>query len=222
MIPFAYRLLARFLNKFFHLLYHQMAWGYDFVAAAVSLGRWNTWVELAIPSLHGPRVLELGYGPGHLQVQLYAAGLAAIGLDTSSQMSRQAYRRLKQRGYIPALSQGIAKNLPFPSDCFHQVVSTFPSEYIFQSETLKEIYRVLQPGGQAIIIPLAWITGRGLLDRAAAWLFHITGEAPTWQDQWLDPLRTLGFAVEWQQVELPSSRVLLVQARKPENINYPG
>jgi len=85
---------------FFNLLYHPFAWTYDLVAAIVSLGRWQDWLMQAMPYLSG-RVLEIGFGPGHLQVALNEAGMQAFGLDESRQMGRQARRRLWQ-GEVPA------------------------------------------------------------------------------------------------------------------------
>jgi hypothetical protein len=37
---------------------------------------------------------------------------------------------------------------------------------------------VLAPGGRFVLLPLAWITGGSPLERLAAWLFRITGQAP--------------------------------------------
>ena len=69
------RLLGWFLRFFFHLLYHQFAWTYDWVAAGVSLGRWNEWVRSILPYMQEGRILELGHGPGHLQAELLKTGL---------------------------------------------------------------------------------------------------------------------------------------------------
>ena len=62
--------INRILKTFFYLLYHRFAWAYDFVATAVSVGMWNEWVLSIIPYLEGPKVLELGHGPGHLLLTL--------------------------------------------------------------------------------------------------------------------------------------------------------
>ena len=61
------RLIARFLNFFFHHLYHGLAFAYDLVAAIVSFGQWNEWTKTIIPYIEGTLLLELGHGPGHLQ-----------------------------------------------------------------------------------------------------------------------------------------------------------
>ena len=209
------RFFAWFLRVFFHLLYHQFSWAYDLVAWVVSIGRWKGWVLSALPYLTGPDVLEIGHGPGHLQIALNQSGISGFGLDESKQMGHQAQRRLNRQGYCPRLINGLSQHLPFPNNRFSQVVSTFPSEYIFDPQTLAEIYRVLIPGGIAIILPWAWITGDRSIDRAAAWLFRVTGETPIWDDHLLEPARTAGFSVSSEAVNLASSRLLFLHLRKP-------
>src|SRR5512135_1407430 len=91
--------LRGFLRFFFWHFYHGFAWTYDFVASAVSIGRWNDWILCTLPYVRGNRVLEIGHGPGHLQVNLRRSkpGLN-IGLDESPQMGRIARRRLQAAG----------------------------------------------------------------------------------------------------------------------------
>jgi hypothetical protein len=48
--------MREFLRFFFHHFYHGFAWTYDFVAAVVSIGRWQHWGFAALPHLRGPRV----------------------------------------------------------------------------------------------------------------------------------------------------------------------
>jgi ubiquinone/menaquinone biosynthesis C-methylase UbiE len=204
------------LRFFFRLLYHQFAWIYDLVAAVVSLGRWKSWVLSVLPWLDG-RVLEIGYGPGHLQMALHERGLAAFGLDESRQMALQALRRLCRNGFSANLVRALARQIPFPENSFETVVATFPSEYIFDAETLAQICRVLVPGGRLVIVPVAWITGKGRLERLAAWLFEVTGQTGV-IGKLLPGIRTrlriAGFEVRHALVELPGSRVLVVIGRK--------
>ncbi len=210
------RLLLSLLRLFFHLLYHEFAWTYDLVAAAVSLGRWKGWVLTALPHLEG-RVLEIGHGPGHLQMALHERGLPAFGMDESRQMGRQARRRLRRNGFTGQLARGYAQNLPYRSNSFDTVVATFPSEYIFEAQTLKEIRRVLVHGGKLVILPSAWITGNGILDRLAAGLFQVTRQAgaieailPVIKSR----LLAGGFSVRHELVEQAKSRVLVIIGSK--------
>jgi ubiquinone/menaquinone biosynthesis C-methylase UbiE len=211
------RLIIFLLHPIYYLLYHQFAWTYDFVAAVVSLGHWQDWVQAALPYMNG-RVLEIGFGPGHLQLSLNKNKLPAFGLDESRQMAHQASCRLKKQGVISRLSRGYAQNIPFMDGAFDSVVSTFPSEYIFNFHTIEEIRRVLVPSGKLIILPTAWITGTRPLERLAAWLLRVSGETPgkpglasvAIRDQFA---RT-GFEVRSEIVKIKSSQVLVIVAER--------
>lgn len=209
------RWLAAFLRFFFRLLYHEFAWTYDLVAWVVSLGRWKRWVYSSLPFLAGPRVLELGPGPGHLQVALARQGIQVYGMDASPQMVRQAARRVVKAHFPFRLVQGNAPDLPFASSSFDQVVATFPTEFIFQQTTLHEAWRLLRPGGSLVVLPVAWITGGGWLDRLAAGLFRFTGQAPAWDERMLAPFTRAGLEVTVHRVQWKDSETILVVARKP-------
>ena len=209
------RLISSLFRLAFHLLYHQFAWAYDLVAALVSLGRWNDWVLAALPHLDG-RVLELGYGPGHLQVSLHQKGAMPFGLDESRAMARQASRCLRKSGLNSRLSRGYAQDLPFRAGAFDCAVATFPSEYIFEEHTLREIQRVLAANGKLVVIPVAWQTGESLPARLMNWLLRSSGNAQALETA----IRTMeahfrrgGFEVRYETVEVRHSRVLVFVAR---------
>jgi ubiquinone/menaquinone biosynthesis C-methylase UbiE len=213
-------LISKFMRLFFHLLYHPLAWTYDFVASTVSVGSWKSWVLSSLSYLPGPRVLELGHGPGHLQVALAEKHLQAFGLDASPQMSRIASQRLKKNMVSFRLVRAQAQSAPFPSSWFDQVVATFPSEYIFNPETLQEVHRLLKPGGIAVILPQARITGHGVLHRCAAWLFRLTGQTQPVLDIWRDhvqkPFQHLGMETTLDEIQLPGSVIQVILAEKPK------
>jgi ubiquinone/menaquinone biosynthesis C-methylase UbiE len=214
------RALSALLRTFYKLLYHQFAWTYDWVAFIVSFGRGEDWVLTALAHIEDGPTLEIGHGPGHLQVALQSAGIPSVGLDMSRQMGRLAYSRLQGSGIVPALVNGCAQFLPFAGNTFKQVVATFPTEYIADPRTLTEVYRVLAPGGQLVAIPVAWITGSGLHDRLAAWLFRVTKQSPEIQSAELDerlkkPFERDGFSARVERQSLRSSQVLVIIASKP-------
>lgn len=215
------QLLSRFLRIFFYLLYHPLAWTYDLVSWTVSLGRWNDWVRSVIPFIQGTRVLELGHGPGHLQRLLRDLNLRAVGLDESRQMGFLAKRNLLSRcGYTQGnLVRGLGQDLPFQTGTFDTIVATFPTEYIFETRALSEVRRTLTDGGRLIVLPVAWVTGAGLLDKFAAWLFRITGQAPSDLSQeathrMAEPFSKANFEVQTERLEVKSSLVLIVIAEK--------
>jgi ubiquinone/menaquinone biosynthesis C-methylase UbiE len=219
------------LRFFFQLLYHQFAFTYDLVAATVSLGRWKDWVLSVLPFIQGTRVLEIGHGPGHLQRVLLEQNLLAVGIDESSQMGRLAKRNLRRFFHSNAgepphfaytqinLTRGISQDLPFAAESFDTLVSTFPSEYIFDPKTLAEALRVLAGNGRFIILPGATILGRGIMDRAMAFLFRITGETPPNLSEILHerskkPFAAAGFHVEVHELNIGSSMVFILVATK--------
>ena len=211
-------LLIIVLRPLYDLLYHQFAWTYDVVAAVVSLGQWREWVRASLPFVEGPSVLELGYGPGHLLAALTEKGYRVFGLDESRFMSHQAGTRLKKAGAPVRILRGYAQNLPFINSSIQSVVSTFPSEYIFDPHTLEEVHRVLSPGGKFILLPWAWITGRGILERVAAGLARVTGESPGDAGSIPAGLKVrfeeAGFEVAWEILHLRSSALLVIIATK--------
>ena len=212
---------TRVMRFVFHLLYHPFAWSYDLVAATVSLGRWNDWVRTVLPYVSGTSVLELGHGPGHLQHDFLRRGLLTVGLDESPQMGRLAKSRLSRSGYTQcALTRGVSQSLPFPAETFDCIVSTFPSEYIFDPGTLLEVRRTLKTGGRLLVLPVAWIIGNTLMERYAAALFRITGQAPSEpveiiRERFKQPFTDMGFETKIEQAEVKSSLVLIVVAQKP-------
>src|SRR6185312_2996477 len=73
----------------------------------------------------------------------------------------EAARQTMQRrapGQRAWIIHGSAQHLPFSDASFDSVVSTFPSEYIYDPDTIAEVERVLRPGGRLIVIE-----GAGLL-----------------------------------------------------------
>lgn len=221
----AQKLLSKILKVFFHLLYHPLAWSYDLIAFIVSAGMWNQWVLSILDQVTGPKVLELGFGPGHLQVALQRRSLQAFGLDASIQMVRLASRRLSRCGLPQNLTLGRAQELPFPSNSFDQVVSTFPSEYIFHPETIGEIGRVLKRQGSAIVLLQAKIKGTKLLHRFLAGLFRLTGETQDWDATWekflLQPFEKAGMSANFQTIDLGNSLLQVIRAEK-NPVFHPG
>ena len=210
--------LVPLLRIFFNLLYHQFAWSYDIVSGIVSIGMWNEWIKSVLPELAGQRILELGHGPGHLQISLLQKGKLVAGIDLSPQMGHISGKRIRKANLQPLLVNGASQRLPFPDNSFNQIVSTFPTQYIFSTNTIEEIYRVLNTYGEFIILPVAWITGGNLLHKMAAWLFKVTGESTELDEEKLSSdlsqFERFGFSTEFEIRELENSQVLILRGKK--------
>lgn len=199
------------MRVFFNLLYHPFAFAYDLVAAVVSLGHWKDWGAEIIPFINGTRVLELGHGPGHLQRALLDLQFDSVALDESAAMSRLAKRRL---GGGRQLARGLAQRLPFASASFDSIVATFPTEYIFDPQTLFEVGRCLKRGGRLAVMPVAYPKSR-ILRR----LYQITGEIPSASrtsviEKIKQPFVESGFETEIKIIEVKSATLLIVVAQK--------
>ena len=216
MHTFSQKVIFGFMKLFFYLLYNPFAWSYDLVSSVVSFGKWNRWILNVIPYIQGSKVLELGHGPGHLQIALHEKDYFHIGVDKSAQMGKLARRRLVKNGLIqPALTRADGRCLPFRSASFDSIVATFPTEYIIQPETLQSIHRVLVPGGRLVVLPAAWITGRSLPERVMALIYRITGQVPPPTlniEEMLAPVKQHGFAPRLKWIENAGSRLMVIVA----------
>jgi ubiquinone/menaquinone biosynthesis C-methylase UbiE len=203
----------------FHQLYHEWAWAYDAVAEIVSLGRWYDWVRAVQPFIDGPRVLEIGTGTGHLfQLLAHTEGLHAFGLDESAQMLRLARRRNFD---ADGLVRGAVQSLPLEAASFDTIVSTFPSDYVRDAGAIREIERVLRPGGRFVILPAAQLVGPKTHERLMAWALAAVGETPrnlsgTISELMVVPLEEEGLRVEMHRLSLPSSAVFVVVSTKQD------
>lgn len=213
------RVLGSFLRRFFLHLYTTMAWAYDFVAWASSAGQWDTWRSTALRWLPARgRILELGPGTGHLLRALCLQGRDVYGLEASRQMVRLARRRLRRDGLAPPVVRGTGQAQPFPTACFDAIVSTFPSEYILEHETLSEVRRTLRPGGSLVVVAAAWPRGPGWVDLLASWLYRVTGQTILPESAWAKSLQASSFPLEVETVELPRGLVVVFHGVAPESI----
>lgn len=168
----------------FRLLYNEFAWTYDAVAWCVSAGEWRSWQRAAIPVLNlptGAHILEIAHGTGNLHLDLMQAGYTCVGVDLSRAMGRIAMRKLRRAGLTPTLVRASALSLPGARASFDGVVCTFPSDFLMQPDTLREIARVLKPGAPyAIVVHGVLLRGwwRPFLDL----LFQLTGQGGIRQD----------------------------------------
>ena len=201
----------------FRLLYNEFAFTYDLVSQIVSLGAWRCWQQRALKHLHtqpGSLILELAHGTGNLQLDLYERGYIPVGFDISPFMGRIARRKLYQHGLPIRLIRGRAQQLPFASASFQAVVCTFPTNFIFMTETLSEANRVLQPEGQLLIVPNGILTGRGAADAAVEWLYRATGQRGGERFDMARLFDTYGFNVQVVQEPCPRSLATVIVAHK--------
>lgn len=211
----------RIVNTLFTWLYAPFAWAYDWVADLVSLGRWQKWILAIQPMLDRDPILELGFGPGHLQTALANSCRNVTGVDLSRQMCTIAWRRIAGEGHVPRLVRAMGQKLPFPPESFACLVATFPAPYLFQTETAKEACRVLIPGGRLVVLAFAQFQGNTFPEKIIRKIFRQTGQEPTnpWMTNHLLPVfHQAGFETQIERVRCDSDMLLVLVMNKQEGL----
>ncbi|GER88289.1 hypothetical protein KDW_24510 [Dictyobacter vulcani] len=166
MTPYLRKLLFETLYKNHYL--------YRFASTVPFAGQWRVWQGLVLSRIRGQDILELGCGLGDLLADMLEAGYMCRAVEHSPQMVAAARSTLHKRqvGIDAWIIQGSAQQLPFSNQTFDTVVSTFPSEYIYDPDTISEVERVLRPGGRLIIIEGAHLEPVGYFQPLLL-LFHL-------------------------------------------------
>lgn len=153
------------LRKYLFETLYRNRYLYRFASTVPFAGQWRVWQRLVLPRVVGHDVLEFGCGLGDLLADMLAAGHNCYAVEQSPQMVAAARDTLKSRGLgtQATVIQGSAQHVPFSDASFDTVVSTFPSEYIYDPDTIAEVERVLRPGGRLIVIEGANLLPVGFL-----------------------------------------------------------
>jgi SAM-dependent methyltransferase len=108
------------------------------------------------------KVLDAGCGPGEMARELTRRGYDVWGLDIAEAMIRYARERCGSGRF----QAGDLEHLPFRDNTFDAVVCLGVVEYQEAAErSLREIWRVLRPGGRAVISTASAISPLYLVDR---------------------------------------------------------
>ncbi len=154
---------------------------------------------------------------------LLELGKLSVAVDESLPMNKLAFKKLLSTSWNPLIINGYAQSIPFPDQFFDHVVTTFPTEYIFDPDTLSEIKRVLAPGGTLIVMPVAVFTGTNLPVKAVQLLHHLTGQAPArldklTTDRILQPIELAGYHIDIHLPQVGISQVLIAVAHPVDEI----
>jgi len=101
----------------------------------------------------GRHVLDLGCGTGTLLIWIKEAypQIEAVGIDGDPTILSRAACKAKQLDVSVQFDEAMACNLPYPEAYFDRVVSSLLFHHLPWEDkvrTGREIYRVLQPGGE--------------------------------------------------------------------------
>jgi ubiquinone/menaquinone biosynthesis C-methylase UbiE len=145
----------RWLRFFNAVLYNALAPVYNGLDWLTG-GAWWRLVSRALDYVpQGGRVLEIGFGPGKLQVELARRSERCVGLDLAWGMCRYTQRRLRRAGLAARITQGSAFVLPYPEGAFDAVVSTFALSGLPEgADAVCEMARVTAPGGRVVLVDI--------------------------------------------------------------------
>jgi len=100
-------------------------------------------------------VLEVAPGPGFLSVELAKRGLTVTGLDISKTFVGLARKNAEKSGVHVRFEHGNASRMPFADQSFDFLVCRAAfKNFADPIGALKEMRRVLKPGGRGLIIDL--------------------------------------------------------------------
>jgi ubiquinone/menaquinone biosynthesis C-methylase UbiE len=108
----------------------------------------------------GQRILDIGCGTGSFAVLLkrQCADVEVIGLDPDPKALRRAKTKSERTGVSVRFDQGFADELRYESKSFDRVFSSLMFHHLdeqTQQKTLREVLRVLKPGGSFHLLDFA-------------------------------------------------------------------
>lgn len=130
---------------------YQYQWLYDGISqlAALAVGGERRFHHLPLQNLticHETKILDLCCGSGQATRFLVEYSQNVTGLDASPLSLGRAERNVPQASYV----EGLAEEMPLPDNLFdivHTSVALHEMTPVVLREILKEVHRVLKPGG---------------------------------------------------------------------------
>lgn len=103
----------------------------------------------------GARILEVAPGPGYLSIELAKMGFDVTGVELSPDFVNIEKNNAKEANVLVDFKEGNASNLPCDENTFDFIVcSAAFKNFKDPVKALKEMYRVLKPGGTSLIIDM--------------------------------------------------------------------
>jgi len=148
-------------------VFSSVAQKYDVMNDLMSFGIHRVWKRYFVATAQakrGDRVLDLAGGTGDIALLLKDrvgdAGEVVVG-DINGDMLRVGRDRMTDRGHVRGLDwvQCNAQALPFPDARFDLVTIAFGLRNVTDKDAaLREMLRVLRPGGQARVLEFSQVT----------------------------------------------------------------
>ncbi|AJR03596.1 bifunctional demethylmenaquinone methyltransferase/2-methoxy-6-polyprenyl-1,4-benzoquinol methylase UbiE [Siansivirga zeaxanthinifaciens] len=140
-------------------MFDNISENYDGLNRVISFGidiKWRKKVVKIVKDSNPDTILDIATGTGDLAINLAETQATKItGLDISSGMLEVGKQKIKHKGLDSKIEMilGDSENMPFEDDAFDAITVAFGVRNFETLENgLKEIYRVLKPGGTFVIL----------------------------------------------------------------------
>jgi len=151
---------------------------YDLLNRLLSAGfdrRWRARAVEALAPRGGETVLDLCTGTADLALAVASRGpdpARVVGLDFSAEMLDLGRQKVAAHGHPVALVRGDVVRLPMSSGVVDAVIVAFGVRNVVDLPgALREMHRVLRPGGRLVVLEFGLPTVSGL-GAAYAWYLH--------------------------------------------------
>lgn len=163
-------------------VFDSVAGNYDLMNDLMSLGVHRAWKHDFVSGsgvLPGDRVLDLAGGTGDITVLMsrrVGPGGRVVLTDINEAMLSVGRSRLEDRGIVGNVDFALvnAEKLPFPDAHFDAVTIAFGLRNVTDKDAaLREMCRVLKPGGRALILEFSEVKLEPLKQVYDAWSFGV-------------------------------------------------
>jgi len=163
-------------------LFDRIAGKYDFLNHLLSLNIDKWWRRKAVKTIDMKRVgalqcLDVAIGTADLAIEMarqlekHGAEYSITGIDLSEEMMRIGKEKVRKRGLLDriAFMKASALEMPFEDECFDVVTCSYGvRNFSNLDQGLMEMYRVLRPGGQLMVLEFSYPE-----NRLIAWLYDL-------------------------------------------------
>ena len=142
-------------------MFDDIAYRYDFLNRLLSFGIDRRWRRFAVSQLSIPkngRVLDIATGTCDVALEVAEQtdpSVTIVGEDFTQGMLVQGQSKLKEspHGSRIMLVNAPCEEIPHPDECFDGITIAFGIRNVVDRQAgLNEMYRVLKPGGRAVIL----------------------------------------------------------------------
>jgi SAM-dependent methyltransferase len=152
-----------------HSIHHAASKGFSAKAGHYVRGRPDypgdlvPWLQRRLDLAPGKTVVDLGAGTGKFTACLVKTGARVIAIEPVAQMRQKLVEALP----MVEAQAGTAEAIPLPDACVDAVTCAQAFHWFASAAALKEIHRVLKPGGK---LGLIW----NMRDESVGWIAQLT------------------------------------------------